>query len=133
MGQAPGPGRGDHNAQEQEAGLVDGSLHGHRLAQGGLRAERLLIQGWVRSAKQGHRRASWERQKLGTANGNRTRISALKGPRANRCTIAARLKKLQSINYTGNEQLPKADGSIRAASALAILEFFVPGHLDGFE
>ena len=26
----------------------------------------------------------------GSANGNRTRISALKGPRANRCTIAPR-------------------------------------------
>src|SRR5580658_5811236 len=25
---------------------------------------------------------------IGSANGNRTRISALKGPRANRCTIA---------------------------------------------
>ena len=25
---------------------------------------------------------------VGSANGNRTRISALKGPRANRCTIA---------------------------------------------
>src|SRR5262249_5841398 len=76
---------------------------------GGLRAERLLIQGWVGSAKQSHRRASWKRQKLGTANGNRTRISALKGPRANRCTIAARLKELRSINYTGNGRPPKAD------------------------
>src|ERR1700734_1713712 len=27
-------------------------------------------------------------QSRGSANGNRTRISALKGPRANRCTIA---------------------------------------------
>ena len=29
-----------------------------------------------------------KKRKLGSANGNRTRISALKGPRANRCTIA---------------------------------------------
>ena len=29
-----------------------------------------------------------EGKKHGSANGNRTRISALKGPRANRCTIA---------------------------------------------
>src|SRR5580698_147168 len=27
-------------------------------------------------------------RRVGSANGNRTRISALKGPRANRCTIA---------------------------------------------
>jgi hypothetical protein len=31
--------------------------------------------------------------KVGSANGNRTRISALKGPRANRCTIAPQLWK----------------------------------------
>src|ERR1700733_13055967 len=29
-------------------------------------------------------------RRIGSANGNRTRISALKGPRANRCTIAPR-------------------------------------------
>src|ERR1700728_1685443 len=29
-----------------------------------------------------------QRRNFGSANGNRTRISALKGPRANRCTIA---------------------------------------------
>ena len=40
--------------------------------------------------------------KFGTANGNRTRILALKGLRANRCTIAALLGELQPINYTEN-------------------------------
>ena len=40
--------------------------------------------------------------KFGTANGNRTRILALKGLRANRCTIAALLLQLQPINYTEN-------------------------------
>jgi hypothetical protein len=30
----------------------------------------------------------WFGSNVGSANGNRTRISALKGPRANRCTIA---------------------------------------------
>jgi hypothetical protein len=40
--------------------------------------------------------------KFGTANGNRTRILALKGLRANRCTIAALLRELQPINYTEN-------------------------------
>src|ERR1700686_206609 len=33
------------------------------------------------------------KEKFGSANGNRTRISALKGPRANRCTIAPQLRK----------------------------------------
>jgi hypothetical protein len=39
---------------------------------------------------------------FGTANGNRTRILALKGLRANRCTIAALFDELQSFNYTGS-------------------------------
>jgi hypothetical protein len=36
---------------------------------------------------------------FGSANGNRTRISALKGPRANRCTIAPQWE------FQGNETL----------------------------
>ncbi len=39
----------------------------------------------------------------GTANGNRTRILALKGLRANRCTIAASSEN-DSNNYKGNRQ-----------------------------
>ena len=46
--------------------------------------------------------ASFGKDKFGTANGNRTRILALKGLRANRCTIAALLREQQSINYTEN-------------------------------
>ena len=38
---------------------------------------------------------------FGTANGNRTRILALKGLRANRCTIAAS-DEMRPHNYTGN-------------------------------
>ena len=33
---------------------------------------------------------------VGSANGNRTRISALKGPRANRCTIAPRFARRET-------------------------------------
>jgi hypothetical protein len=33
-------------------------------------------------------KSGWRKMEVGSANGNRTRISALKGPRANRCTIA---------------------------------------------
>jgi hypothetical protein len=46
--------------------------------------------------------ACFGEDKFGTANGNRTRILALKGLRANRCTIAALLRELQPINYTEN-------------------------------
>src|SRR5271154_6713577 len=66
----------------------------------------------------------------GSANGNRTRISALKGPRANRCTIAPQVKELQSSNYTGIlHRAPFA--ALRLF--LAVFPFFVPGELDGFE
>src|SRR6202021_308749 len=37
-------------------------------------------------------------QSRGSANGNRTRISALKGPRANRCTIAPRVFRFSEFN-----------------------------------
>src|SRR5579862_9997143 len=47
------------------------------------------------------RRSAGERGKIGTANGNRTRILALKGLRANRCTIAAS-DEMRPHNYTGN-------------------------------
>ena len=40
---------------------------------------------------------SKKREGFGSANGNRTRISALKGPRANRCTIAPLRFPLGSI------------------------------------
>jgi hypothetical protein len=46
--------------------------------------------------------ARFGKDKFGTANGNRTRILALKGLRANRCTIAALLGELEPINYTEN-------------------------------
>ena len=42
---------------------------------------------------------------FGSANGNRTRISALKGPRANRCTIAPQLRRAESYNYTENPEV----------------------------
>src|SRR5215469_2313556 len=37
---------------------------------------------------------------FGSANGNRTRISALKGPRANRCTIAPRSESAGLIEFS---------------------------------
>src|SRR6202035_2294393 len=39
-----------------------------------------------------------ETANFGSANGNRTRISALKGPRANRCTIAPRVFRFSEFN-----------------------------------
>src|ERR1700728_1245418 len=39
-----------------------------------------------------------QRRNFGSANGNRTRISALKGPRANRCTIAPRVFRFSEFN-----------------------------------
>src|ERR1700686_1918474 len=48
------------------------------------------------------------KEKFGSANGNRTRISALKGPRANRCTIApkgnlARIEKKRGMHKATRE------------------------------
>src|ERR1700724_665660 len=47
---------------------------------------------------------------VGSANGNRTRISALKGPRANRCTIAPQLWKGNLTRIEKKQQLHKAMG-----------------------
>jgi hypothetical protein len=69
-------------------------LHGHRFAQSCLGSERFFVQRGIGSAKQGG-------EKLGTANGNRTRISALKGPRANRCTIAAWMQQTTPLKLYG--------------------------------
>src|SRR6266850_5600792 len=98
---------------------------------------------------------------VGSANGNRTRILALKGLRANRCTIAPLPMRPRPYKNTGNGareqarqkaalakcgrfhggEFSRAEISIttRVAprgkdwSPLAVQEFFVPGHLDGFE
>jgi hypothetical protein len=51
-----------------------------------------------------------QENKFGTANGNRTRILALKGLRANRCTIAA-WSENDFHNYKGNAGNPPFCGN----------------------
>ena len=59
-------------------------------------------------------------QKLGSANGNRTRISALKGPRANRCTIAPQSWELQPFQYT-RKPVSAPRGAIVAIGSVSTL------------
>jgi hypothetical protein len=80
----------------------------------------------------------------GSASGNRTRISALKGPRANRCTIAplcraeARVRAFNRSTLSGrnqrleDERMNEAEHR-RASIAVGFFVFFVPSHLDRFE
>ena len=76
---------------------------------------------------------------IGSANGNRTRILALKGLRANRCTIAPPIaaaeihRKFVFYGQSGKLTTRYSKVEERQRSALAVLEFLVPGHLDGFE
>jgi DMSO/TMAO reductase YedYZ molybdopterin-dependent catalytic subunit len=53
-----------------------------------------------------------ERRRFGSANGNRTRISALKGPRANRCTIAPQ-RKTTIFQLYGNHGRRAIGGFLR--------------------
>src|SRR5580700_2119217 len=50
-------------------------------------------------------------QEVGSANGNRTRISALKGPRANRCTIAPNSVGTTYKSYQTGENSPNRIGT----------------------
>src|SRR5438046_1236258 len=58
------------------------------------------------------RSASHLEKIFGTANGNRTRILALKGLRANRCTIAA-WEQSRLNNYTRNASIAPRGGLVR--------------------
>jgi hypothetical protein len=55
---------------------------------------------------------------FGTANGNRTRILALKGLRANRCTIAA-WSENDFRNYKGNTRNPPFGRDLKRSAAYA--------------
>src|ERR1700758_344053 len=84
--------------------------------------------------------------KFGTANGNRTRILALKGLRANRCTIAALVGERQSNYYTRNGLFPLRGEkhqqevtshqpalSLPNGSLLAVFPLLVPCRLNRFQ
>jgi hypothetical protein len=72
-------------------------------------------------------------KRVGSANGNRTRISALKGPRANRCTIAPQFAGVEIREGKLAKVRRGWEASFEFRSTLAVLKFFVPGHLNGFE
>ena len=50
--QAPGPRGCGHDAEQEQAGFVDGALHRHRLAVGDLAFKCLIIQCWIGCAHQ---------------------------------------------------------------------------------